>query len=385
MKVLRCEFRNIKLYNEDLVIDFIASDRVGEKEEVYKQSDILNLQKVITIIGNNATGKTVCLRLIDLAFKLLEDNTALINEKIDFSLLKEDSEIIIDFILDNQIYRLKSIIGIKETNIDLFTTENKFYFKNEFIYKKDISSVKKEEDIFNWTDNQLLFERSKLDQNLKSYLSSNHSMIIKITKDTFFRYIPHIDQSNINTLAEGLRYDKSFINLFDNSLEKVEYKRNQKIKIKYKNENINYSLSDINDQFKLISSSTIKGTTILALIAALFNAGGGYLIIDEMEAHLNKTLVEFIIGLFMDENINKNGSVLIFTTQYLEIVDLNKRKDAIYVASKEANYNLKLEKLSDIINHSDAKENEVLLSKYLKNTSLDFEIMQKVKELIYSI
>ncbi|MDC7249848.1 MAG: AAA family ATPase, partial [Sphaerochaetaceae bacterium] len=180
-------------------------------------------------------------------------------------------------------------------------------------------------------------------------------------------------------------YDKPFINLLDNSLEKVEYKRNQKIKIKYKNENINYSLSDINDQFKLISSSTIKGTTILTLIAALFYAGGGYLIIDEMEAHLNKKLVEFIIGLFMDENINKNGSVLIFTTQYLEIVDLNKRKDAIYVASKEANYNLKLEKLSDIINHSDAKENEVLLSKYLKNTSLDFEIMQKVKELIYSI
>ncbi|MGD6730482.1 MAG: AAA family ATPase [Pleomorphochaeta sp.] len=385
MKVLRCEFRNIKLYNTDLVIDFIASDRVIEKEEVHKESDILNLQKVITITGNNATGKTVCLRLIDLAFKLLEDNNALINEKIDFSLLKEDSEIIIDFILDNQIYRLKSIIGIIETNIDLFTTENKFYFKNEFIYKKDISSVKKEEDIFNWTDNQLLFERSKLDKNLKSYLSSNHSMIIKITKDTFFRYIPHIDQTNINTLAEGMRYDTPFINLLDNSLEKVEYKRNQKIKIKYKNENINYSLSDINDQFKLISSSTIKGTTILTLIAALFYAGGGYLIIDEMEAHLNKKLVEFIIGLFMDENINKNGSVLIFTTQYSEILDFIKRKDAIYVSTKDQNFNLKLEKLSDIINHSEAKENKVLLSKYLKNTSLNSEMMQKVKELLYSI
>ncbi len=384
MKVLRCEFRNIKLYNEDLVIDFIASDRVGEKEEVYKQSDILNLQKVITITASTAAGKTVCLRLINFAFKLLEDNTALKEEKVDLSLLKEDSEIIIDFILNNQIYRLKSIIGIKETNIDLFSTENKFYFKNEFIYKKDISSVKKSLDIFNWTDKNLLFERSKLGNNQISYLSSNHSMIIKITKDTFFRYIPHIDQTNINTLAEGMRYDTPFINLFDNSIDKIEYKRNQNIKIKYKNENIKYSLSDINDQFKLISSSTIKGTTILALIAALFYAGGGYLIIDEIEAHLNKTVVEFLIEIFMDENINKNGSVLIFTTQYSEILDFIKRKDAIYVSTKDQNFNLKLEKLSSMINHSDAKENEVLLSNYLKNTSLNFEIMQKVKELLYS-
>ena len=43
---------------------------------------------------------------------------------------------------------------------------------------------------------------------------------------------------------------------------------------------------------------------------------GGYLIVDEVEDHFNKEIVNTLIRFFMDRKINKNGGMLIFSTHY---------------------------------------------------------------------
>ncbi|MGD1822338.1 MAG: AAA family ATPase [Pleomorphochaeta sp.] len=380
MKVLRTEFRNIKLYKENLVIDFVATDRVVNKEEVYKESTTLNRQKVISIAGINATGKTLSLRLMKFAFNLLKDNTVLKDEKVEYSLFQENSEIIIDILINDEIFRLKSIIGVNQDSAELFMQNKAFYYKNEFIFKKLISEVKKKTDVFMWDDSQIIFERNTLKIDEQSMLNNNHSMIIKITNQHYLRFIPFIDNTNLNALVKGMNYDKVYFNLFDDSLETVEFKEKDNIKIKFKKKMHNYKVMDVSEQFRLLSSGTIKGTVLLNLITTLFESEGvGYFIVDELEAHLNKTLVEFLIELFMDDKINKFGSVLVFTTHYLEILDSINRKDAIYVSTKDENYNLKLVKFASVINRNDVKKSDILLSNYFGNTAPSYEQMQNIK------
>ena len=74
----------------------------------------------------------------------------------------------------------------------------------------------------------------------------------------------------------------------------------------------------------------------------------GYLIIDELESHLNKELVKMIINLFNNKEINKSGACLIFTTHYAEILDSFDRMDNIYILTRSENYFTKIHRYSPI-------------------------------------
>ena len=381
MRVLRIEYRNIKLFKDNFIIDFAATDKVVNTNQVYNISNKISLQKVVSIAGINATGKTLALRLIDFVANLINDNTALKNEKIEFSLLREDSEIIVDFITGNTLYRLKSIIGLKKVDEKILNTINTFYYKNEIIYSKSFSSVKRKKDLYMWDDSQIDTERKNLNKNELGLLNDNHSIHIIVTKNSRLNFIPFIDSTNINALVKGMDYSSIFTNLFDDSIYKINYKENDKIDVKFKNDNKVYEIKDFDEQYRLLSSGTIKGTLLLDLISGILKFGG-YVVIDEIEVHLNKTLVEFIIDLFMDKDINKKGAVLIFTTHYLEILDSIDRKDAIYISTRDEKHNIIIERFSNKIKRNDVKKSEILLSNYFGNTAPSYALVQKVKKMI---
>ena len=63
---------------------------------------------------------------------------------------------------------------------------------------------------------------------------------------------------------------------------------------------------------------------------------GKVMIIDEIDKSLHPLLVEFIIKLFHDKNINKNGAQLIFNTHDTNLLSLeNFRRDQIWFTEKE--------------------------------------------------
>lgn len=116
------------------------------------------------------------------------------------------------------------------------------------------------------------------------------------------------------------------------------------------------------------SLGTIKGQRIIQnAIIALKN--GGYLIIDELENHLNKELVKMIIGIFNDEKTNKKGACIIFTTHYAEILDSFDRKDNIYVLTRDKNNLTSIQKYSDVVKRNELKKSEVILSNYIKGSA----------------
>lgn len=77
-----------------------------------------------------------------------------------------------------------------------------------------------------------------------------------------------------------------------------------------------------------MSSGTIKGNNLFnAVIFCLL--GGGYLIIDEVENHFNKKIIELLMSIFMNQTLNTKGSVLILSTHYIELLDALRFSDEI--------------------------------------------------------
>lgn len=361
MKILRIEFKNIKLYKNDLVIDLIATERVTALEEVNKIFNIINCQKVISITGLNATGKTTTLRLMNFVFQLLSDNTILQKEDVEFSLFKENSEVIVDFLIDNKMYRLRSLIGVKQSDNHIFSLKKQFYYKNEYLYKKNVNTVKKKTDILSWSEENILFERIELTIEKKSMLKFNHSMVSLVSTKATVRIIPFIEAKDYCFDRDKIKIERTLIKLFDDS---IEYEKDKKIPL------------------ELLSSGTMRGSLLLTAISNLFSIGSGYIIVDDLEMNMNTTIVQFIIELFMDSRINKYGSVLIFTTHNVGILDSINRKDSIYVVAKDKEHKLKLDKYSSVIKRNDVRTSEILISNYFGSTAPSYEKMQSVKRLL---
>ena len=80
-----------------------------------------------------------------------------------------------------------------------------------------------------------------------------------------------------------------------------------------------------------LSSGTTKGMYIYILVAACLQNGFD-LVVDEIENHFHKTLVENMISLYKDKSVNRHNATLIFTTHYCELLDLFNRQDNIFIA-----------------------------------------------------
>lgn len=129
----------------------------------------------------------------------------------------------------------------------------------------------------------------------------------------------------------------------------------------------------------MLSSGTTKGMLLYILMAASLQQGFD-LIIDEIENHFHKTLVENMISLYKDKNVNRNNATLIFTTHYCELLDLFNRQDNIYIA--KSNDKVYLTNMYDGFNI----RSELLKSRQFYNnvfrTAVNYdELMQLKKEL----
>lgn len=111
-------------------------------------------------------------------------------------------------------------------------------------------------------------------------------------------------------------------------------------------------------------------------MAALEN--GFDLLIDEVENHFHKTLVENMISLFKDKTVNKKSATLIFTTHYCEVLDLFNRQDNIWIAKSD--HKIHLDNMYETYNIRP----ELLKSRQFYNnafdTSVNYEDLMALKK-----
>ena len=371
MKILRVKFDNIIIFKESFDIDLTAPDKIAEDSGVYNVWGPINTLQTLSIIGINAVGKTTALKLVRLAMEVVLNNKGLNDNLIPSVFLNKQAEdkgilMTVYFYKDNKVYKLESKIRYKR-NLE---NEIHFYYEEETLKSKAKSNVTNKDNIFEFTkkQNYKVIKRSKLKKDLLGVLKDDDSIAIMATRET---------GTTVNTMLEDVKekinpiqgiVHKKVLNVFDENLdklEKIEGKDGINIEFKNSKTKIETSIIGLED---IISSGTIKGQNIIKnAMVALRN--GGYLIIDELENHLNKELVRMIINIFNNKEINKNGACLFFTTHYAEILDSFERKDNIYILTRDKENFTKINRYSDLVKRNELKKSDVILSNYIKGTA----------------
>ena len=164
------------------------------------------------------------------------------------------------------------------------------------------------------------------------------------------------------------------IKIFDDNIKSLEMVDEKHYKIAFQDDVRELSDSEL---VYMLSSGTTKGVLLyIFVVAALEN--GFDLLIDEVENHFHKTLVENMISLFKDKTVNKKCATLIFTTHYCEVLDLFNRQDNIWIAKSDNKIHL------DNMYESYNIRPELLKSRQFYNnafdTSVNYEDLMALKK-----
>lgn len=105
---------------------------------------------------------------------------------------------------------------------------------------------------------------------------------------------------------------------------------------------------------------------------------GGIILIDEIENCFHKNLVSNILFLITDKGINVNKTQILFSTHYVEILDIFDRRDNIFILKREKSC---IKALNLYENYS--IRTDILKSKQFNNntfgTLLNYERLMQVK------
>jgi len=367
MKLLRVKANGFKNCRDGITIDFVAKSKKTAEDKEYELQKIaeeLYVYNTMAFVGKNASGKTSAIELLDCCYSILGD-----------------------FRLEGKHYSYDGIslemLFFHENSIYRYTTElkndssfgNKAVFSNQHVYRKPyykskinhIYELNDFEEISNLgvlpEDTSVLFFVMKKKSTRALYFDSfgngadTYQLLFKAMnnygiKESLFLTILRIFDENIRTIER-----------VDEHNYRLEYCGKEEI------------VSD-KELLYFLSSGTTKGIFLyILMIASLQN--GFDLLIDEIENHFHKTLVENMISLYKDKSVNRKNASLIFTTHYCEVLDLFNRQDNIWISKADDKvdvYNMYLEY---------NVRPELLKSKQFYGnvfeTAVDYEELMKVK------
>lgn len=373
MKILKIKVNGLKLFNNDLEIDFLTQQRVRneDSEMLYKISTAPNIYQnnAIAFVGINASGKTTTLKVISFVMQML-NNESINNIKCNEILngISEMDKVVFETyfcVQSKTIYKLMTTIKNDEKYED---GKNKYIIDDERIWSKDIKSVRTRKSLFEFENLEAIEVRDANEE----YLPEDVSIVIAINKKSNSKiyYEDLIDWTNVNLIRILGDFPQELVTFLDPnidylnvSVDKDEKKIDIRLKFKGKEEIVVYSPLELQ---KYLSSGTIKGINVfINAMAVLKNAG--YLIIDELENHFNKEIASTLVRFFMNHEINKKGATIIFTTHYSELLDEFERNDNIFIVRN--NGGIRIENLSKLLTRNDVKKSEIYQSDYLHGTA----------------
>ena len=378
-----------------VTFDFISQSRNKDKlNSVIKIEDGIYVNKLVGIIGGNASGKTSILSAINMIGQILTSPILQfdLNDKMDSirELLEKDNNIEDRKLLRDMIDSINSSTDIVVQNlrrkdedtiieVEMYITSDEEELTGYYTYKVRLNGKSKK------IKNEFLGFRKK-------YKGKNEPIIrIEDAKEgqvyyinRFFRNITDIDKESKTELEKKYKYCKVFVEHYIKNSATLDtsedcnykdlkyidwYKKapeslrtlvrvvDPKIKdVKIDNDNkyeeLVFVLKDgSNITRSMLSTGTERFLNLIRYVNEIIDKNG-VLAIDEIEQNLHKDLVELIIKLF-SEMTNKNAQI-IFTTlspEIFDIVDENNKKifkqDTIFIINCD-NDDIKIDKLIDL-------------------------------------
>lgn len=382
-RLLSFEIDNIKRYkNGKFSFSFLNYQNVANSsmnDDIFKVSNTLYTNKVLAILGTNASGKTTAIKMIDLICEIYCCNQNLNTKNVKSFLktiyYKGPIDVVLYYTINKSIYCLESQIAYESTN-------DAFRYTNEKVYKKKLKTNSNKANYKDMTTFVLQMERNKLSEDMKAFLEFDKSISWSTIGEGDRSRIANFYQTEATSIILKKHFPIEVIKYLDKTIEEIDVKNtsnvlNEQFILKFSGED--EMLLTAKELWNTISSGTQKGLEVFdEIIKTLIS--GGYYIIDEIENHFHKTIVLDILKLFKYSDTNPLGATLLFSTHYAEIVDSIERNDSIYIATKDESSNcLSLTNYSELQKRNDLKKSEWYLTdagkigttiKYEKFTSL---------------
>lgn len=325
MKLLRVKASHFKNCRDDFTIDFVAQSKKTAEDKEYELQEIadsLFVYNTAAFVGKNASGKTTAIELLDCCYSILGDFRL---EGKNYSY--ENIELEIVFFHEGFIYRYTTTLHADSQlgNKAVFSNQQldrKKYAKTNL---KDLYVVEKFKPVSGIgilpEDTSIVFFVLKKKQTRAVYFDSNGEGVD--TYQLLFRAM-----KNYNISGE---YLANIIKIFDDTIQKLTMIDDHNYELVYQNKTDIVSDKEL---IYLLSSGTTKGLLLYIIVVASLRNGFD-LLIDEVENHFHKTLVENMISLYKDKAVNRKNATLIFTTHYCEVLDLFNRQDNIWISKSE--------------------------------------------------
>ena len=371
MKLLRVVASNFKNCCDNFTIDFVAKSRKTSEDKEYELqaiADDLYAFNTVAFVGKNASGKTTAVDLLDCCYSILGD-FCLENKHYSYDGIKLE----IIFYHEGFIYRYRTELGSSTT------LSNKASFINQTLeqkkyYKSKLKSIYMDDDfepVSNISalpeDTSVTFFVLKKKETRAIYFDCDGEGAN--TYHLMFKALKKYDIP-LSTLSHILR-------IFDENIREISMKDEHNFRLKFEGDQPKDQVMSDKELLYFLSSGTTKGMLLYTFVVASLKYGFD-LIIDEVEDHFHKALVENMLSLYKDKSVNRHNATLIFTTHYCEVLDLFNRQDNIWISKANGKVSL-----SNMYDDYDLRP-ELLKSKQFYNnafqTSVNYEDLMKLKK-----
>lgn len=385
--ICQFSFKNFKSYKNETVFDFQAATLAEYENSLIVTENATSLLPVSVIYGPNGGGKT----------SLLQALSCLINLVVEpiHQLGKNRIPLVFQHKVVNEPFKFDEASCNLPTEFNLYfrtqINEYRYYISvlndkvvSEYLQRKSIGG-KKPAVIFEREEDQIELGSSiskssiNTEANPKmpylSFLAINYNIPVIAEVQKWFESCIIRNYANQTTeksilLSNDNKFKKSFITAInDMGIDITDYAFDKEDNQFYLKRTINshvYPLPFANE-----SEGTKKIFATLPIIMyALIE--GRLIIVDELDSKLHPKLLKYIVNLFTNREINKNGAQLLFTCHDMSILKNDVfRRDEIWFAALDENHSSEIYSLYDIrkedgkrVNHTAAYDRQYLEGRY---------------------
>ena len=340
-KLLQIRVDGFKKLPKNYSLSFITRAKVLEEdfeEEVLKLDDGLNTCRSFAFCGPNASGKSTILSLLVTTYLLLETGRVYSNEY--FFNQKPYFDLEIDFYFNGKIFFYSARFEKQHSLLSTVTPQYCTIHNEkliELVYEKrrgrkiledKDKGIIVPESVFPTARGDTSFLPNFLNAGMfLGYFADNNVLTYEtpLIRRSFFDLFKKFDQKLITKV----------IQLFDANIEEIHDNGDGRFKFKWCNQPPR--LVDETYSAPGLSRGTVRGIELVVNVILVLEKGG-VLIVDEIENSFHKNLVHNLLMLFNDSQMNPYGAQLFFSTHYVEVLDLFKRQDSIFITQKDGEY-----------------------------------------------
>ena len=365
--ILEFSVKNFLSFKEKVTFSMIANSN-KELNDNYVEIGGNKVLKSAAIYGANASGKSNLFKILTLVVLMLRSSNSvdinaklpLIPFKLDKGSVNKPSEFEIKFILDETRY-VYGFIADKDKIYDEYLyyypngRETKIFDRtniNEYSYTqkdekilREIEAKNAQNKFFLATATNWNFDKTKAAYNFltNGIGTCNNLEILKnmaykmyetnpdYLKDFAIDFLQKADFNIEDYQISQIDVPGEFLTAIPEFIAKILPDKPKAYQVLFKHKN--------SDNYLSIDEESLGTQMIFAFIPFLADSlkNKKVLIIDELDKSLHPFLVQYIVEIFNDAEINKNGSQLIFNTHDTNLLDLNiLRRDQIWFTEKNS-------------------------------------------------